>query len=587
SGTETVNVSTTTTFTISCTSAYGTPPQEKTAEVAIIVSGVPLELAPTVDLKVKDSSNPTAEFIDTSREAPLVVYAAPSLVVLSWTSTNADSCRGSWSLLSDVGKTHPGYTVVVGKFITAHTINCQDSTGARVTDTVFVRVMPIIPPEIVSCGDGVVSRLSEQCEPGEPSEPGGLVCGSDCRWAPPEPGDIEGEGVCGDNIINPATEECDGEDFCDANCRIIITPPADEIPPTEEIPSGLTPPEVALPTGPFPNTTKALADLKQSFGDLINRLFAAPFAEPLASVLGLLGLGLGLGGLLALFFTQPAEMFARFWNLLLSAFGATKQLSGVVFDSRNKSGLDPALVRLFKLEEDGKEKEVASAITTINGEYALAVGEPGIYRLEAGKTNYVFPSVALAGQTEVAAYPNLYFGKPFEVKREGEILSYNIPMDPSAIADWNEIAKQAVGYNKNQKRNIFIYQLSKVFFVFGFIAAIFALIFAPKPYNFIVLGLYCGLWVLRRIGFGNLIRKRGRVTKGGAPLPHALVEVFSEITKTKVKKAVTGPDGRFFMRLTKGKYYATISAQDPTGFSPIYTSPPFHIKRFLKSTFKL
>jgi len=200
--------------------------------------------------------------------------------------------------------------------------------------------------------------------------------------------------------------------------------------------------------------------------------------------------------------------------------------------------------------------------------------EKGTYFIEAGKTNYVFPSKNLAGKTEDEIYKDLYFGGEFKVVESGQAIKKNIPLDPVDF-NFNEFMK------KNQKLNRFwsrwdtiIRIASDIFFVAGFFVAIIAYYAAPYLYNTVIMSLYVFLSVLILLGLkpkslGYIVDK---VT--GDPIPFAIVRVFIPPYNIEFSHKVVDSRGRYYCLAPKGQYFVQIEKKNNDGsYSIVYTSP--------------
>ncbi len=262
----------------------------------------------------------------------------------------------------------------------------------------------------------------------------------------------------------------------------------------------------------------------------------------------------------------------RLWGLLLSLLGIRKKNLpwGVVYDSVTKQPLDPAYVILKNI----RGKEVGSAITDLDGRYGFLMS-PGIYYIEAKKTNYAFPSKKVSGFDD-EVYNNLYFGEKIEVM-QGQIIKKNIPLDPVKF-DWNEFAKK----NKNfmrfySKWDIIIRKISNPTFIIGFIIALLVLIFAPSPYNIIIFALYIMLLLLKIAmkatgiqpkSVGYIIEKNT-----GIPISFAIMRIMSPSTNTEISSKVADKYGRYYCLVPKGKYYVKIEKKNSDeSYSLIHTS---------------
>ena len=258
----------------------------------------------------------------------------------------------------------------------------------------------------------------------------------------------------------------------------------------------------------------------------------------------------------------------RLWALLLSALGLKKKIKpwGTVYDAVTKQPLDPVYVSLFDLEG----KEVGSSITDIDGRYGFFV-EPGVYKVVPKKTNYIFPSHALANNFQDELYHDLYFGDYLNISA-GEMIVKNIPMDPINF-DWNEFAK-----NKKQllkyysKKELLLSRISNWLFGFGFSVATVALVISPEKYNIVIFGLYVLMFILRRTRFK--LRAKGRVVgSDGLPLSFAVVRIFAVQTNVEIAHKVTDKMGRYHMLVPNGTYYVKIEKKNDDGsYGIVHTS---------------
>ena len=255
---------------------------------------------------------------------------------------------------------------------------------------------------------------------------------------------------------------------------------------------------------------------------------------------------------------------------IMTGLGIKKRITywGVVYDSVTKQPLDPANVIL----KDMKGNFVASAITDIDGRYGFLV-QKGLYMLEAKKTNYSFPSKKFTGKGKDEVYSDIYSGEEIEIKKEGEVLAQNIPLDPIKF-DWNEFAKKDKTFMKFfSKWDIWVREFSDLSFVVGFIIAIIAFIFAPYPYNTIIFVVYMFLLLLRVMGlkpksFGHIVDG-----KTGNPLSFAILRIIMPSTNTEVGHKVADAYGRYYCLIPKGKYVIKIERKnDDASYSEVYTS---------------
>ena len=270
-------------------------------------------------------------------------------------------------------------------------------------------------------------------------------------------------------------------------------------------------------------------------------------------------------------FVDIVSLFARLFGLIFTLFGIKKRILpwGTVYDSVTKQPLDPVRVTLKNL--DGKD--IVSAITDLDGRYGFLV-DKGFYVIRVDKTNYVFPSKNLLGKTQDEVYRDLYFGEVIEVKKSGDAIVKNIPLDPIDF-NFNEFTKKNQKLNRfYSKWDVIIRRVSDAFFVVGFVVAIIAYFSAPYPYNTVIIGLYVFLSVLVLLGLkpkasGCIVDK---IT--GDVLPFSIIRVIISPYNVEFSHKVADARGRYFCLAPKGEYYVKVEKKNQDGsYSLVYTSP--------------
>jgi hypothetical protein len=261
-------------------------------------------------------------------------------------------------------------------------------------------------------------------------------------------------------------------------------------------------------------------------------------------------------------FPQLLLFPARIWSQLMMLLGIKKRRRpwGAVYDTTTKQPLDPVYLELVNTEG----KVVSKAVTDVYGHYSFKV-TPGHYMLRPRKQGYIFPSLVLAHTEQDEVYMDLYFGNYFEIGQTGEMISKNVPMDPSEI-NWREFIKQDQKLlNWLIRREKIISNISNTFYILGFVVTALALFFTPQPYTVITFLLYVFMYVLRRAGVHP--SKIGKVTDKvtGLPLSFAIVRVFSANLGNEVIRKVTNKFGQFFCAVPDGKYFLSFDRKNENG----------------------
>ncbi len=256
----------------------------------------------------------------------------------------------------------------------------------------------------------------------------------------------------------------------------------------------------------------------------------------------------------------------RLWNILLIFLGIRKKARpwGVVYDSKSKQPLDPVYVSLI----DTAGNEIASSITDITGRYGFLV-PAGTYRIVAGKTKYTFPSKKLSGMSEDALYQNLYFGEEITLGADA-VLRKNIPMD-TETSDWNQAEKERMGVGRVRGVSLWLARIADFLLYLGACIAIVFLFRDPRTLNFVFVGVYAFLFLLR--AFGLRPKSYGVVRIADKPLANAIMRIMSAELKREVAHAITDDKGHYYCLVPKGTYTVNIEEkQADEVYTPRFTS---------------
>lgn len=276
----------------------------------------------------------------------------------------------------------------------------------------------------------------------------------------------------------------------------------------------------------------------------------------------------------------------RLWSLLLVALGFKKRTPpwGVVYDSITKQPLYPAYVVLL----DKAGNEVVSCITDLDGRYGFVV-EPGIYKIIASKTKYIFPSMKLSGIRGDELYRNLYLGTDIEVTKIGDFIASNIPLDPLHF-DWNEFTKKEQHLLKFfRTRDVWIGWLSTIFFWVGALFSIYAVMVSPTGYNIAIVCVSVVLYLLRTFGLQS--HPKGSISEGLTknPLSFSILRIHDIENGREISHKVADRTGRYYAIMPNGHYTVSIDKKNTDAtYTNIPISEPISVtKGYLKKDFRV
>lgn len=267
---------------------------------------------------------------------------------------------------------------------------------------------------------------------------------------------------------------------------------------------------------------------------------AAPvaFAAALASTLSAISL-IGLVNYIWFFLTQPILLLGK----------RKREKFGVVYNALSKQPIDLVAVRMIHAKTG---LVVQTRITDSKGRFFFRA-KPGVYRLEAAKNGYEFPSKFVVGVKEDGSFLDIYHGEDIEVKEESSI-SVNIPLDP--------LVKTEVPRMVILKK--YLRKLQHVVSLVSVLVTFLALLIAPG----LLLGvLFAGQVVtyllFRRLALPKKPKGWGVVydARNRRPIARSVVRIFDKKYNKLLETQVTDAKGTYGFFANENVFF--IKAQKP------------------------
>ncbi len=239
--------------------------------------------------------------------------------------------------------------------------------------------------------------------------------------------------------------------------------------------------------------------------------------------------------LLRLLFLQPLMLLG--WR--------KREKWGLVYNSLNKLPVDLAVVRLISLDTN---KVIQSKVTDSKGRFIFMVN-PGKYRLDVQKNNFIFPSKFLAGYKSDGQKVDIYHNEPVEVISPASITA-SIPLDPA-------------GAQKKPARLVlekFGRRLQIALSWLGIFVTAASLYISPKWYIAALLVLHITLFfIFRRLAMPAKPKNWGIVYDDAnqAPIGRVIARLFSSQFNKLVDTQITDSGGKYYFMAGDGKYYVT------------------------------
>jgi len=252
--------------------------------------------------------------------------------------------------------------------------------------------------------------------------------------------------------------------------------------------------------------------------------------------------------LLQLLFLQPFLLIGR----------RKREKWGFIYNSLNKLPVDLAIVRLINAENG---RVVQSKVTDQNGHY-MFIADPGNYKLEVRKNNFVFPSSFLAGYKTDGERVDIYHGEIIEVTDKGAVVAVNVPLDPAGATKgpsrlvWERIGRK----------------IQKVLSWAGVIITAISLYISPKWYIAVFLALQIILFFLfRRLAVPPKTKSWGIVydQSNKQPISKVVARLFNSQFNKLVSTQITDNKGRYSFLAGDDRYYVTYEHKE---YQPLKTN---------------
>ncbi len=218
---------------------------------------------------------------------------------------------------------------------------------------------------------------------------------------------------------------------------------------------------------------------------------------------------------------------------------------GLVYNSLNKLPVDLATVRLISLETN---RVVQSKVTDSKGRFIFMVN-PGKYRLEAQKNNFIFPSKFLAGYKSDGQKVDIYHGEPLEVLKPASITA-SVPLDP-------------LGAQKKPLRLVlekFGRRLQVAISWSGILITAASLYISPKWYIAALLVTHVLFFLIfRRLALPSKPKNWGIISDDASrtPISRVIARLFNSQFNKLVDTQITDASGKYYFMAGDAKYYIT------------------------------
>lgn len=277
---------------------------------------------------------------------------------------------------------------------------------------------------------------------------------------------------------------------------------------------------------------------------LINPILGVGAAATVAS--------LALSPFLSLLFNFPLRdgiyfFFTYFFELI--GLRQRRRPWGTIYDAKTKRPISGAIVKIIEADT-GRVKD--TRVTDRWGRFGFLAQE-GAYEIVVRKTGYSFPSreIVLTDKRSDGYYSGVYLGGKIKLKKG--FIGCNIPLD---LMDEEKVPKF---YLVVLRIGRILDLLRLPLLVFGSAVALLNLYFFRGVFDYAMVFLYLFFWLFELYNFRKIKPWGEVIDERKTPLSLAVVRFFDLKNSRLMTTKITDGKGRFFVLLSEGKCFYTIS----------------------------
>ena len=210
---------------------------------------------------------------------------------------------------------------------------------------------------------------------------------------------------------------------------------------------------------------------------------------------------------------------------------------GIVYDIKTRKIIPFAIIRIYNITEP--KKVVRQAVSDLEGRYGFTLDK---------------------GQYKVTVEQDGYHPLEFSVAATNEDFYFTKDIGLATLEDQkSKMLQQISTLKETLRKNLF--KITTLFFIVGFIFAVYAVIFSLTIYNVVVLALFIIQAVLlviipRKISFGYIFDENSKERIAGA-----FVRLFDIKQGRQVDIIMTDEKGRYGFLLDPGDYFLKVDKQ--------------------------
>lgn len=249
-----------------------------------------------------------------------------------------------------------------------------------------------------------------------------------------------------------------------------------------------------------------------------------------------------------------------------------RRFYGIVYDSITKQPLPLAIIRIYN---KGTNKLVATVVSDKEGRYE-ALLKPDVYRLEATKPAYHFPSAIVTAEID-GQYQHIYKAENGLIVQQEELLIPDVPLDPiNAKRQWQLSSGVKKIWLAIQRAGNY---LAVPILLVGAVAAILVVIAVPQNALNWVLAILYVIMLAAQLSLHTRLQKAWGVVydiASNAVLPLTTIQLIDPSYGKVVTSRLTDYEGRYSFMPEPGHYVVKASKPGYEQVKEVVEAPKGH-----------